>query len=101
MGTCTFVADNIGEGFTPDQGNGLPATNLDDGVFMTSDIPQQRIVYSPTGIVTIVNDKADNYGTIILSSDGNSAKKCLIINSGVGLIRTGDYIHGNECKIKE
>ena len=67
--------------------NGLPLINLDDGVTISSNLPGSPpiITYNFRGIT-------QNSGTIILSSTNTSLKKCLAIDSGVGLIRFGTYI---------
>ena len=77
---CLPTADNT----TPD---GLALINLDDGIKISSNLSGTLpITYNFRGIT-------QNSGTIILSSTPNtSLRKCLAIDSGVGLIRSGTYI---------
>jgi type II secretory pathway pseudopilin PulG len=52
-----------------------------------------RVVYNLQGLT-------QNTGTIILGSSVTSDQRCLIVNAGVGLIRSGTYTN-NTCQVIE
>lgn len=93
---CLPTADNTSLNITSIP-NGLPLINLDDGITISSNLPGSPpiITYNFRGITRIVvtvGGITQNFGTIILSSNHTSLKKCLAIDSGIGLIRFGTYI---------
>jgi Tfp pilus assembly protein FimT len=59
----------------------------------TSAPAPQEIIYNSQGLT-------QNGGMIILSSTATSEQRCLILNAGVGLIRSGKYIN-SDCEITE
>jgi len=94
---CLLTADNTSLNITSIP-NRLPLINLDDGVTMRSNIGS-TLTGSPPPIITYnFRGITRNSGTIILSPTPNtstpntSLRKCLEIDSGVGLIRSGTYI---------
>lgn len=59
----------------------------------TSGTNLQEIVYNAQGLT-------QNGGTIVVYSTVTSEQRCLIVNAGVGLIRTGKYV-SNNCEVTE
>ena len=98
---CLVSADNTSSGITGVTNSaGLPSVKLDeqDDIVIgnkISTISLTKITYNIKGIT-------QNSGTVILSSrsNPNGEKKCLIVEAGIGLIRTGKYIN-NDCQIGE
>lgn len=96
---CLISADNSSSGITGVP-NGLPSIKLDDRddiVIRNSDsaVPLLKITYNFKGVT-------QNSGTVILSSRSNpdGEKKCLMVDAGIGLVRTGKYIN-NACQVGE
>jgi prepilin-type N-terminal cleavage/methylation domain-containing protein len=96
---CLVTADSTSSGITGVT-DGLPSVKLDDKddiLIENSDsaVPLLKITYNFKGIT-------QNSGTVILSSRDNPTgeKKCLIVEAGIGLVRTGKYIN-NACQVGE
>ena len=96
---CLVSAERASSGIT-DVPNGLPLVKLDDKDDIliensVSSISLTKIAYNFKGIT-------QNSGTLVLSSRSNpdGEKKCLIVDAGIGLIRTGKYIN-NACQVGE
>ena len=100
---CLISADSSSSGITGVT-DGLPSVKLDgrndiiiesikDFDSTVSTVSLLRINYSSRGIT-------QNSGTVVLYSRSNpdGEKKCLIVDAGIGLVRTGMYIN-NTCQI--
>ena len=97
---CLVSADSTSSGITgvPD---GLQSVKLDDRDDIVvrnsnSSAPVLKITYNFKGIT-------QNSGTVVLSSRSNPGgeKKCLTVDAGIGLVRTGKYINNTTCQIGE
>ncbi len=94
---CLVSADNTSSGIAGVT-DGLPSVKLDDrdDIVIENKIPSaslNTITYNSRGIT-------QHSGTVVLSSRSNPTgeKKCLIVDDGVGLVRTGKYIDNN-CEV--
>ncbi len=77
-------------------------TNINNDIIITtkSDWKTTNTQTTPTQVIYNSKGITQSEGTIILSSTATSVKKCLKINAGMGLIRSGKYINNN-CEISE
>lgn len=100
VSNCLISADSNSSGIAgvPNT-TGLPSVKLDDLndiEIKNSDslIILTTITYNSRGIT-------QNSGTLVLSSrrNPNGGKKCLKIDSGVGLISIGNYINNTTCQV--
>jgi prepilin-type N-terminal cleavage/methylation domain-containing protein len=96
---CLISADNTSSGIAGVD-DGLPSVKLDDRddiIIKNSDssISLTKITYNVKGIT-------QNSGTVVLLSRSNPTgeKKCLIVEAGIGIVRTGKYID-NICQVGE
>ena len=94
---CLTSADSTSAGI-PNVPDGLQSVKLDDRDDIViknsnSSVPLTIITYNFRGIT-------QNSGTVVLYSRSNpdGGKKCLIVDAGIGLVRTGMYIN-NTCQI--
>jgi prepilin-type N-terminal cleavage/methylation domain-containing protein len=85
--------------------DGLTLFYLDKGITVSTSnstgTPAQ-VVYNSKGLTQSAGT-TDVFATIIVSSDETSEKRCLKVNKGVGLIRSGRYIATNTppCELIE
>lgn len=75
-GSCNTTSSTTPDGWRSE-------ANLENGISMTWETPTS-LVYNFRGIT-------QNSGTIILSSDDVATRKCVKIDSGLGLTYTGTY----------
>jgi prepilin-type N-terminal cleavage/methylation domain-containing protein len=81
------IATCVADGRLAGDSSGM--TTIDNDIIVyglptTSDPDFQEVVYNKQGLT-------QNSGTIVLYSTVTSEQRCLIVNAGVGLIRTGKY----------
>jgi prepilin-type N-terminal cleavage/methylation domain-containing protein len=85
-------------GYEAVDSSGNPVVQLDSGVSMSAADwtgTSEQVLYNGRGLT-------QNSGTIILGSSDTSAQKCLVINAGVGLLRSGNYnTSSSTCEIRE
>ena len=101
---CLTSADSSSSGIAgvPD---GLQSVKLDD----RDDIIIENIKDFDSKISTIsllrinynLRGVTQYFGTVVLSSRSNpdGDKKCLIVDAGIGLVRTGTYINNTTCQV--
>ncbi len=82
--------------------DGTMMTNINNDIIVTTQSGWKTTNTTTTPTQIIYNSKGvtQSEGTIILSSTATSSQKCLKINAGIGLIRSGKYINNN-CEIFE
>jgi prepilin-type N-terminal cleavage/methylation domain-containing protein len=94
VGDCMIngVSSNTDIANGPDR---LPVLYLASGITVTT----VSLTGTPPQVVYNRDGLTQNSGTIILSSTETSDKRCLVLNKGVGLIRSGKYI--STCQVTE
>lgn len=104
------IASGLAVGTVPRSLNGWATVNLDEGITIkdNSTLPglpplvagDPRRVGDPPRVVYNLQGLTQYSGIIVLGSSATSTQKCLILEAGIGLIRSGNYINNN-CEVAE